>query len=90
MSTRVHLVLNERERDAFQARARLEGESLSEWLRKAARDRLARDLPKRIVTVHDLDRFFAERSQSEVGREPDWEEHLDVAARSRSGGLEAT
>jgi hypothetical protein len=90
MPTRIHLVLNERERDAFQARARLEGESLSEWLRKAARERLVRDQPKRIATVDDLDRFFAERSEREVGREPDWDEHLDVAARSRSGGLAAT
>jgi hypothetical protein len=90
MPTRIHVVLNERERDAFQARALQEGESLSEWLRQAARDRLARDLPKRITTVDDLDRFFAERSDREVGREPDWEEHLDIASRSRSGGLEAT
>ena len=63
---------------------------MSEWLRQAARDRLARDLPNRIATVDDLDRFFAERSEREVGREPDWEEHLDIAARSRSSGLAAT
>jgi hypothetical protein len=90
MPTRIHLVLNERERDAFQARARLQGESLSEWLRKAARDRLSRDTPPRIASVEDLDRFFAARDERESGREPDWEEHLDVAARSRSGGLAAT
>jgi hypothetical protein len=90
MSTRIHLVLSRRERDAFQARARAEGLTLSEWLRQAARERSERSRSRPIRTVDDLDRFFAERRERERGREPDWDEHLAVVARSRSGGLSAT
>ncbi|CAN5654814.1 hypothetical protein BH23CHL8_BH23CHL8_03980 [soil metagenome] len=90
MSTRIHIIISKRERDAFQARATAEGASLSEWLRRAARERLARAAPTPITTVEDLDRFFAESRQREVGREPEWEQHLEVATRSRSGDLTET
>ena len=89
MNTRIHLVINERERDAFRARATAEGLSLSEWLREAARERLERDRPMEIKTVADLDRFFAERADAEAGTEPDWDQHLEVMDRSRRDGLEA-
>jgi hypothetical protein len=90
MSTRVHLVLSQRDRAAFQARAHAEGTTLSEWLRQAARERLERSHPKPIRTIEDLERFFAERREVELGREPDWDEHLAVATRSRAGNLSAT
>ncbi len=89
MSARIHLVIDERERDAFRARAAAEGVSLSEWLRDAARDRLERERPMEIRTVADLERFFDERAKVEAGAEPDWEEHLQVAERSRRAGLDA-
>jgi hypothetical protein len=88
MSTRVHLVLDTRERDAYRARAAAEGTTLSDWLRQAARERLARTTLPRISTLEDLDRFFDERTAAESGREPDWDEHLGVMERSRRSGLE--
>ncbi len=88
MTTRIHLVIDERERDAFRARAAAEGLTLSEWLREAARERFERERPVEIRTVADLDRFFAERGAAEAGTEPDWEQHLDVMERSRRSGLE--
>jgi hypothetical protein len=88
MAARVHLLLDPRERDAFRARATADGTTLSEWLREAARERLARTGPPRITSLADLDRFFAERTAAESGTEPDWDEHLAVMERSRRDGLE--
>jgi hypothetical protein len=90
MKPRIHVVIDDRERDAFRARALAEGLTLSEWLRAAARERLERARPMEIRTVADLDRFFAERTTVETGDEPDWEQHLRVADRSRSSGLTAS
>lgn len=89
MTTRIHLIIDEHERDAFRARAAVQGLSLSEWIREAARERLERERPMEITTVADLDRFFAERRDAEDGKEPDWEQHLAVMERSRGTGLEA-
>jgi hypothetical protein len=90
MPTRIHIVLDGRERDAFRARAAADGVSLSEWLRQAARERLARERPVEISTVADLDRFFAQRATADQGVEPDWGEHLAVMERSRRGRRAAT
>lgn len=87
MGTRIHLVIDEREQDAFRARANAEGMSLSEWLRGAARDRLERGNPRTIRDVGELDRFFADQASVESGTEPDWEEHLTVMDASRIAGL---
>lgn len=89
MNARIHLVIDEREREAFRSRATAEGLSLSEWLREAARERLERERPMEIKTVADLDRFFAERGAVETGTEPEWEQHLGIIERSRGGGIEA-
>jgi len=90
MSGRLHIVVDERERDAFRARAAAEGMSLSEWLRVAARDRLLRGRPAVIAGVEELDRFFAERTAAESGSEPDWDQHLAVMGRSRRASVEPT
>jgi hypothetical protein len=90
MSSRIHLVVDSREREAFRARAAAEGVTLSEWLREAARERLNRARPAAIASVADLDRYFAQRAAAEVGREPDWSEHLAVMDRSRRGDIEPT
>lgn len=90
MIARIHLLIDERERDAFRARAAAQGQTLSEWLREAARERLEREQPAEIRTVADLDRFFADLRARESGVEPDWEQHLALMDQSRRGGLEAT
>jgi hypothetical protein len=90
MAGRIHVVIDEREREAFRARATAEGISLSEWLREAARERLERGRPTTISSVDDLDRFFAERGAAEVGSEPDWEQHVSVMDQSRRGGFGPT
>jgi hypothetical protein len=88
MASRIHLVLDPREHAAFRARAEEEGTTLSDWLREAARERLARTMPARIDSVEELDRFFTERSAAESGQESDWDEHLAIMERSRRHGLE--
>ena len=88
MNARIHLVIDERERDAFRACAAAEGLTLSAWLREAARERLERERPMEIKTIADLDRFFAERAGAETGMEPEWAQHLEVMGRSRRIGIE--
>ncbi len=90
MSRRIHVVLDDRERDAFRARAAAEGRSLSEWLRVAGRDRLEREQPARLSSVDDIARFFEACDRRESGHEPDWAEHLAIAARSRGNAIEVT
>ncbi len=89
MPARIHLVIDERERDAFRAHASAQGLTLSEWLRDAARERLEREQPAEIHTAADLDRFFTERRAAESGSEPDWDQHLAVMEQSRRHGLDA-
>jgi len=89
MQGRIHLVIDEREHEAFRARAAAQGVSLSAWLRDAARQRLERERPSAIESVEDLDHFFADRADAEAGTEPDWEQHLAVIDQSRRRGLEA-
>lgn len=86
MSVRIQVVVDEREREAFRAQAAAEGRSLSEWLREAGRDRLARNRPDQLRTAADLEAFFAACDEQEEGREPDWEEHLRVIGASRGAG----
>jgi len=90
MSPRFHLVLDERERAAFQARATAEGRSLSDWLRLAARERLERDRPARLDSVDAITEFFDACDVRETGDEPDWAEHLAIANRSRGMSVELT
>jgi hypothetical protein len=90
MPERIHIVIDDRERQAFKARATAEGVSLSEWLREAARERLHRERPAEISRVEDLDRFFTERREAEMGAEPEWEQHVSVMDSSRRGGLESS
>jgi hypothetical protein len=90
MMARIHLIVGERERDAFRAGASAAGVTLSEWLREAARAQLTKDRPERIASVEDLDRFFRACAEVEDGTEPEWGEHLAVMERSRRGTLERT
>jgi hypothetical protein len=89
MSTRIQVVVDPRERDAFRARAMAEGRTLSEWLREAGRQRLKESVPARLTKLDALDAFFAECDAAEEGSgpEPDWAEHLTVIEESRREGL---
>lgn len=90
MSVRIQVVLDSREREAFRARARAEGRSLSQWLREAGRARLEAGESTALRTPQDLASFFAACDTREEGREPGWEEHVAVIAGSRRQGLPAT
>ena len=85
---RVQLIIPDEDRDEFVAEARRDGISLSEWLRLAARERAERRRNEgRFHSLHDLEAFFDEcDAAAGNGDEPDWEEHLRVAEKSRSSG----
>ncbi len=89
---RVQLLIPDEDRDRFVHQARIEGMSLSGWLRAAARQRLAekqRSVP--FESAEDLHRFFRECDALEGPKvEPDWEEHLEVINESRRSGIGGT
>jgi hypothetical protein len=78
--------MGEVEREVFRQAAAREGLSLSDWLRRAARDRLEGSQRPGLSSVEDLRAFFAECDEREVGTEPDWEEHRAVIEESRARG----
>jgi hypothetical protein len=88
MSTRIQVVLDEKEREQFRREAASEGISLSAWMREAARERAASAGTRpRHLDAEGLRAFFAECDARETGSEPDWEQHLRVIEHSaRSGG----
>lgn len=88
MTSRIHVIVQRADHEAFKARAASEGRSLSEWLRQAGRERLERTQPAQLTSAADLSRFFAECDARETGLEPDWHQHLAVAAASRRSGLD--
>jgi hypothetical protein len=90
MSTRVQVVMDEMEREAFRRAAAREGLSLSDWLRRAARDRLSSAEPPGIESVEQLRAFFDACDQREQADEPEWQEHRAVIEESRAQGRPAT
>ena len=90
MSTRVQIVMDEVEREAFRRAAAREGLSLSDWLRRAARARLEAASRPEIRSVEQLQAFFAECDAREQGEEPDWQQHLAVMEASRASGRGAS
>jgi hypothetical protein len=91
MSVKVQVLLTARERELFKRQAMADGLSVSAWLKKAGHDRLAAAQAQRgFRTAEDLEAFFARCDQHEPGREPDWEQHLEVINRSRDKGLSGT
>ncbi len=90
MSSRVQVVMDEIEREAFRRAAASEGLSLSDWLRRAARDRLAASRPAKLSSSDDLLAFFDACDAREKGDEPDWDQHRKVIEESRSTGLTST
>lgn len=88
MATRIQVVVDEAEREAFRRQAEREGLSLSAWLRQLGRERVASDRPK-IRTVDDLRAFF-DAIPDEEGPEEDWEVVKARIAASMIEGLEVT
>ncbi len=86
MSTRVQVVIDELEREAFRQAAAREGLSLSDWLRRAARDRLRSASQTKLQTAAQLRAFFRDCDARERGEEPDWHEHQAVIEESRAHG----
>lgn len=87
MSVRIQVVMEEAERELFRSCARKEGMSLSSWMRKVATERAKAARSPRLDTAEDLQRFWDDCDRRENGREPDWEQHLEVMQESRSSGL---
>ena len=90
MTTRVQVVVDEVEREAFRRAAAREGLSLSDWMRRAARERMASAGRVAIASAADLQAFFDECGRREQGEEPDWPAHREVIARSRRTGRSDT
>ena len=89
---RVQLVMADDDRDRFVHQARLEGMSLSAWLRAAARDRLERrQSVTRFQSPDDVEEFFRSCAALEGPEvEPDWDEHLHAIDESRRRGTTGT
>lgn len=86
MTGRIHIVVDEEEKERFRRQAAREGKSLSAWLRTAARERLSRRERPALDDVEELRTFFEACDERETAPEPDWEEHRRVIDRSvRSG-----
>ena len=90
MSSRIQVILSAEEHERLRAVAASEGRSLSTWVRRAALEKLAAKQRRALRTVGELRAFFAECDAREPGREPDWSEHVEVMARSRSTGTGQT
>lgn len=85
---RIHIVVNAEEKSRFRRSAQRQGQSLSEWLRDAARQRLsALDARPALDSMDALDAFFAGCDQIERGREPDWEDQRKLIERSIRSGI---
>jgi hypothetical protein len=91
MSTRIHIVVDEAEKDEFTRQARLEGKNLSEWLRDVARQALLRgEKGPKLRSVDELKSFFARCDEREIGTEPDWKAHRRVIEESIGRGAAET
>lgn len=91
MSTRIHIILDDAEKERFRRQAEREGKSLAAWLREAARERLAAtDQRTELRTLKQLRAFFDACDRRETGPEPDWEEHRKVIERSIGTGASET
>lgn len=86
MTSRIHIVVDEAEKERFRRQAAREGRSLSAWLREAARERLSRREQPALDEVEELRAFFEACDERETAPEPDWEEHRRVIDRSVGSG----
>ncbi|MDE0072935.1 MAG: hypothetical protein OXR82_04885 [Gammaproteobacteria bacterium] len=82
--SRIHFVVKETAKMAYQTQARREGKSLGEWLREAAEEKLATARPRKF-TVEEL-REFAARCDARHppgARELDWPEIKKIIVETR-------
>jgi hypothetical protein len=85
---RIQVLLDPGEKEQFRRLAQERGLSLSAWLREAALTRaVGESQALRLRSPRALRAFFAECDVREVGREPEWEEHLDVLETSKREGI---
>lgn len=83
MTTRIHIVIDRSEKARLEEAARRAGKSLSAFVREAAREKAEELRSTPLDSREALDAFFEEADAREGGREPDWEEHLEVISESR-------
>ena len=85
---RVQLIIPDKDRDRFVHQAYLEGMTLSGWLRAAAEERIKqRERLKPFTSSEEVREFFRSYDERESGgREPDWEEHLQILHESKTSG----
>ncbi len=90
-SSRIQVVLDPAEREAFRAQARRERLSLSAWMKAAARDRLAaaQEVPFPFDAA-GLDAFFADCDARRTGHELDWEDAKQLVAEGLASGRSET
>lgn len=75
MSTRIHIVVKEAEKERFRREAARQGTSLSAWLREAAREHMADREGAALDSLEALGEFFDACDQRESGVEPDWDRY---------------
>jgi len=90
MSTRIQVVIDELEREAFRRAAAREGLALSDWLRRAGRERLQAAAQTKLRSAEELRTFFEDCGQRERGKEPGWREHRTVIEESKASGRPTT
>lgn len=89
--TRIHILLDESEKERYRRRAERAGMSLGAWLRQAAREKLAaEEAATRLDTVQELRAFFESCDEREPEGEPDWADHRRVIEASKRSGLDPT
>lgn len=88
MSARIQVLVDPGDKARWREQAAREGKSLGAWIREAAEEKyVASRARRRLRTVSDLQRFFAECDAMEgEGAEPEWEEHKRVIEGSSPAG----
>ena len=88
--SRIHVIIDSSEREAFRPQAQREGRSLSEWLREAGRERLQRAQARALRSGADLPAFFADLDarRDDDRPEEDWEAVKDRIAAARTVSTE--
>jgi uncharacterized protein (DUF1778 family) len=90
MTTRVQVLLDQAEKARLERGAKHVGRSLSAFMREAALDRLAQLESQKPYTKPELRAFFKQCDKLESGKEPDWQEHLQVINASIRQGSSGT
>jgi hypothetical protein len=91
MSERIHFLVDRSEKERFRSAAARQGLSLSDWLKAAAHEKLAKAEQNALLdTRAAMEAFFAGCDRVEQGREPDWEVQRLSIEQSRTSGLPST